>query len=73
VAVQLPNLPQFLFTYFGLMKAGLVMVPLNPLLKAQEIAYHLQDSDATVLITFELFADEAVKGAAQVEGSRRTW
>ena len=32
VAVQLPNLPQFLFTYFGLMKAGLVMVPLNPLL-----------------------------------------
>jgi len=68
VAVQLPNLPQFLFTYFGLMKAGLVMVPLNPLLKAQEIAYHLQDSDATVLITFELFADEAVKGAAQVEG-----
>ena len=68
VAVQLPNLPQFLFTYFGLMKAGLVMVPLNPLLKAAEIAYHLQDSDARVLVTFELFADEAVKGAAQVEG-----
>jgi len=66
VAVQLPNLPQFLFTYFGILKAGLVMVPLNPLLKAPEVAYHLADSDARVLVTFEMFADEAVKGAAQV-------
>ncbi len=65
VAVQLPNLPQFLFTYFGILKAGLVMVPLNPLLRAPEVAYHLQDSDAKVLVTFELFADEAVKGASQ--------
>ncbi|MFD5398638.1 AMP-binding protein [Streptomyces sp. NPDC127097] len=29
VAVQLPNVPQFLFTYYGILKAGLVMVPLN--------------------------------------------
>ena len=68
VAVQLPNLPQFLFTYFGLMKAGLVMVPLNPLLRAPEVAYHLQDSDAKVLITFEMFAEEACKGAQEVDG-----
>src|SRR5919112_4746391 len=68
VAVQLPNLPQFLFTYFGLMKAGLVMVPLNPLLKAPEVAYHLTDSDAKALVTFEMFADEAVKGANDVGG-----
>jgi long-chain acyl-CoA synthetase len=68
VAVQLPNLPQFLFTYFGILKAGLVMVPLNPLLRAPEVAYHLSDSDAKVLVTFESFADEAVKGASQVEG-----
>ncbi|MCW2642251.1 MAG: AMP-dependent synthetase and ligase [Dactylosporangium sp.] len=67
VAVQLPNLPQFLFTYFGILKAGLVMVPLNPLLKAPEIAYHLEDSDARLLVTFELFADEARKGVAQLE------
>jgi long-chain acyl-CoA synthetase len=68
VAVQLPNLPQFLFTYFGILKAGLVMVPLNPLLRAPEVAYHLEDSDAKVLVTFEMFADEAVKGASQVDG-----
>jgi long-chain acyl-CoA synthetase len=61
VAVQLPNLPQFLFSYFGILKAGLVMVPLNPLLRAPEVAYHLEDSDAKLLITFEMFAAEAVK------------
>ncbi len=68
VAVQLPNLPQFLFSYFGILKAGLVMVPLNPLLRASDVAYHLEDSDAKVLITFEMFAEESVNGAAQVEG-----
>src|SRR5919107_832586 len=68
VAVQLPNLPQFLFTYFGILKAGLVMVPLNPLLRAPEVQYHLEDSDAKVLVTFEMFAEEAYKGASQVGG-----
>jgi long-chain acyl-CoA synthetase len=65
VAVQLPNLPQFIFTYFAILKAGLVMVPLNPLLKAPEIAYQLQDSESRLLITFEGFAAEAAAGARQ--------
>jgi long-chain acyl-CoA synthetase len=65
VAVQLPNLPQFLFTYFAILKAGLVMVPLNPLLKAPEIAYQLQDSESRMLITFEGFAAEAAAAARQ--------
>jgi long-chain acyl-CoA synthetase len=68
VAVQLPNLPQFLFSYFGILKAGLVMVPLNPLLRAPEVKYHLEDSDAKVLITFEMFAEEAYKGASEIDG-----
>jgi long-chain acyl-CoA synthetase len=66
VAVHLPNVPQFVFAYFGILKAGLVMLPLNPLLKATEIAYHLGDADAALLITVDLFADEALKGAAAV-------
>jgi long-chain acyl-CoA synthetase len=65
VAVQLPNLPQFLFSYFAILKAGLVMVPLNPLLKAPEVAYQLKDSESRTLITFEGFAAEAVAGARQ--------
>ncbi|MDT7762936.1 MAG: long-chain acyl-CoA synthetase, partial [Mycobacterium sp.] len=68
VAVQLPNLPEFLFAYFGILKAGAVMVPLNPLLRAPEISYHLQDSDSRLLITFETSAAQAVQGAAAIEG-----
>lgn len=68
VAVQLPNLPHFLFAYFGILKAGAVMVPLNPLLRAPKIRYHLEDSDSRLLITFETSAGEAVKGAAKIEG-----
>ena len=68
VAVQLPNLPHFLFAYFGILKVGAVMVPLNPLLRAPEIKYHLEDSDSRLLITFETSAGEAVKGAARIEG-----
>jgi long-chain acyl-CoA synthetase len=68
VAVQLPNVPEFLVAYFGILKAGLVMVPLNPLLTAPEIAYHLDDSDARILVTFDLFAEAALAGAAEVAG-----
>jgi long-chain acyl-CoA synthetase len=34
VALQLPNIPQFLIAYFGILKAGCIAVPLNVLLKA---------------------------------------
>jgi len=44
VALQLPNIPQFLISYFGILKAGAAVVPLNVLLRAPEIAYHLEDS-----------------------------
>ena len=68
VAVQLPNLPQFLLAYFGVMRAGMVMVPLNPLLRSSEVAYHLENSDSRVLVTFDLFAEEAHRGAGSVPG-----
>jgi long-chain acyl-CoA synthetase len=64
IAVQLPNVPEFVLAFFGALKAGLTVVPLNPLLKAPEIAYHLADSGARLLVTFEPFAAEAARGAA---------
>jgi long-chain acyl-CoA synthetase len=66
VAVHLPNVPQFVFTYLGALKAGLALVPLNPLLRAAEIAYHLDNSDSALLVTFDTFAGEAMKAAAEV-------
>jgi long-chain acyl-CoA synthetase len=68
VAVHLPNVPQFLFIYFGILKAGLVMVPLNPLLRAPEITYHLENSDSVLLVTFDAFAGQALDGAAALGG-----
>ena len=46
VALSCPNVPWFPIAYFGILKAGAVVVPLNVLLKPREIAYHLKDSDA---------------------------
>ena len=63
VALQLPNIPQFLISYFGILKAGAVAVPLNVMLKAPEVAFHLGDSRARMLITWEGILAEAVKGA----------
>jgi long-chain acyl-CoA synthetase len=71
VAVCLPNLPEFVMAYFGILKAGLVMVPLNPLLKAPEIGYHLGDSGAKALIAFEMFTDEAAGATAELPDVRR--
>ncbi|MEI7056523.1 long-chain fatty acid--CoA ligase [Nocardioides sp. CCNWLW239] len=53
VALMCPNLPYFSIVYYGILKAGAVVVPLNVLLKAREVAYHLDDSDAKALFTFE--------------------
>lgn len=46
VALSCPNLPYFTMVYFGILKAGATVVPLNVLLKGREVAYHLADSDA---------------------------
>jgi long-chain acyl-CoA synthetase len=53
VAVSCPNLPAFPIVYFGILKAGAVVVPLNILLTEREIAYHLADSGARAYFCFE--------------------
>ena len=63
VALQLPNIPQFLISYFGILKAGGIVVPLNVMLRAPEVAFHLGDSGARVLITWAGVLAEAAKGA----------
>jgi len=53
VALSCPNLPYFPMIYFGTLKAGAVVVPLNVLLKPAEIAYHLEDSQAKAYFCFD--------------------
>ena len=50
VALMLPNRVEFLECYFGILKAGLVAVPMNPLLKAAEVAHIVTDSGARVVV-----------------------
>jgi len=59
VAIMLPNIPQFPIAYYGALKLGAVVVPMNVLLKSDEIEYMLKNSEASALITFEGFAQEA--------------
>ncbi|MGE3342956.1 MAG: long-chain fatty acid--CoA ligase [Vicinamibacterales bacterium] len=53
IALSCPNVPYFPVAYFGILKMGGVVVPLNVLLKPREIAYHLKDADAKALLVFE--------------------
>lgn len=52
VALSCLNLPWFPVVYFGILKTGAAVVPLSVLLKKDEIAYHLQDSDAKAYFCF---------------------
>jgi long-chain acyl-CoA synthetase len=46
VGLSCQNVANFPIVYYGILKAGAVVMPLNVLLKSREIAYHLQDADA---------------------------
>ena len=61
--IMLPNLPAFPPIYYGVLRAGGVVVPMNPLLKSREVAFYLGDSGARWIFAFAGFADEASKGA----------
>ncbi|WP_405386200.1 long-chain fatty acid--CoA ligase [Streptomyces sp. NBC_01102] len=53
VALTCPNVPDFPAAYFGILRVGAVVVPLNVLLRPQEVAYHLMDSRAKAFLCFE--------------------
>jgi long-chain acyl-CoA synthetase len=53
IAVILPNIPQFVLVYYGILKAGGVVVAMNPLYKADEIQYHLDVSGAAVVVALD--------------------
>ncbi|WP_420392499.1 AMP-binding protein [Acuticoccus sp.] len=50
VAVFLGNCPQFAVAFFGILKAGAIHVPVNPMFKEHELAYELNDTEARVIV-----------------------
>jgi long-chain acyl-CoA synthetase len=63
VAIQLPNVAPFLVTYFGALKAGAAVVPLNVLLTPAELVFQLGNSSARVLVTWAGVAGHASEAA----------
>jgi len=63
VGVMLPNVPHFPIVYYGILRAGGVVVPMNVLLKEREVAYYLGDSGAKLLFAWTDFGEESRPGA----------
>ena len=53
VAIFLPNNPQFLITYYGILKAGAVLTAISPLHKEREVAYQLNDAEAETIVALD--------------------
>jgi len=65
IGIMLPNVPEFASVYYGVLRAGAVVVPMNPLLKAREVAYYLGDSGAPVIFAWHVTAPEVEIGAKE--------
>jgi len=65
VGLLMHNIPLFMEGYYGILKAGAVIVPMNVLYKAGEVSYIMKDSGAKALLTFAPFAPVALAAAAE--------
>ncbi|MDK2986109.1 MAG: long-chain acyl-CoA synthetase [Clostridia bacterium] len=66
-AVLLPNCPEFVISYFGIVSIGATIVPINPLFKGEELKYILNDASIKILITAAPFQNlvESIWNEAQ--------
>src|SRR4051794_32899591 len=65
VGLMLPNVPYFAVVYYGILRAGGVVVPMNVLLKGREVAFYLKDSGAKVLFAWHGFGEAAATGGEE--------
>jgi long-chain acyl-CoA synthetase len=67
VGIMMPNVAEVPVVYYGVLRAGGIVVPMNPLLKVREVAYYLGDSGTGLIFAWHAFADEARGGAEQAK------
>ena len=72
VAVMLPNGIQFPLSYFGILYAGMSVVPFNILLTSDEVQYHIEDSESKLLIAHPDYEQAAIAGA-EAAGVEVVW
>jgi len=68
VALFLPNIPEFVLSYFAVEKLGGIAVSLNVMLKRDEVAFILKDSGSKVLITATPMLDQVPEAIPNLEG-----
>ena len=73
VAIMLPNVPEFAIVYYGILRAGAIVVPMNPLLKTREVAYYLSDGGAKAIFAWHsAFEDGASAEVPNRLGPKRS-
>jgi long-chain acyl-CoA synthetase len=65
VGVMLPNVPYFPAVYYGILRLGAVVVPMNVLLKPRETGFYLSDPQAKAVFAWHDFAEAAEAGAEE--------
>jgi long-chain acyl-CoA synthetase len=63
VGLMLPNVPEFATIYYGVLRAGGVVVPMNPLLKEREVEYYVMDSGARFVFAWQDLPGDAADPA----------
>jgi len=69
IALQLPNLPQFVFCFYGALKAGAAVVPVNPLYTVRELATILKNAEPRAVVTLSRLAPRVGEALAQDSGA----
>ncbi len=67
VAIMLPNTPQAVICYFGILMAGGIVVQTNPLYTERELEYQMKDSGAIAIVTMDILYPRVTKIMAQTE------
>ena len=76
VALMLPNLLQYPVALFGVLRAGMVVVNVNPFYTARELEHQLNDAGAVAIVVLENFAHtlaQVIKATQRARCSRRRW
>jgi acyl-CoA synthetase (AMP-forming)/AMP-acid ligase II len=69
VAVLMANCPQFLIAFYGILKAGCILVPVNPLFKEREFLYEMNDAGPRLIVALDLLFPliQATQGQTTLE------
>ena len=70
VAVMMPNCLQYPIAVFGILRAGLIVVNVNPMYTARELKHQLSDAGASVLLVLDNFGNVAQEVLAQMPNVR---